>query len=436
MKKLVELLIPFLVLFLFSCSNEITSPPTSISGKLLLKIDKENSPENVVYVKAYLTRENFDPIFGTLDLISDSTADILLDEINAGAWHLKVDAEDDSGLVLYTGETDVQVFAGFTSQVYLTLQPTGSGTGSIYIFVNWGVPANYTWLDYNSNPIIQNSNNLYDYYGTAQPVVLYDDGIYKMWYVGLDYAGGGRGNILYATSTDGLNWSPYAGNPVMVPENYGTWDSQDVQPSGIIKENGVYKLYYTGFSDAYDTWSIGLATSVDGINWEKYPNPVLQASSYWEYQLVGSAIVKYDDSYYLYYTGRNMPYYSIGVAVSSDGINFTKYPGNPILTSTQQWEANGVVDGNVIIENGGFKMVYGNSFSSGFGLATSSDGLNWTKANNNPYFTNQNTSNNWAAGKIAYPYWLILNNETRIYYSGISNYSDEFKIGMVRNSGN
>ncbi len=54
-------------------------------------------------------------------------------------WHLKVDAEDDSGLVLYTGETEVQIFAGFTSQVYLTLQPTGSGTGSIYINVTWGV---------------------------------------------------------------------------------------------------------------------------------------------------------------------------------------------------------------------------------------------------------------------------------------------------------
>ncbi len=43
----------------------------------------------------------------------------MLNEIDAGTWHLKVDAEDDSGLVLYTGETDVQVFAGFTSQVYL-----------------------------------------------------------------------------------------------------------------------------------------------------------------------------------------------------------------------------------------------------------------------------------------------------------------------------
>ncbi len=153
MKNLLFISIVSFIFLFFSCSTEITSPTKENSGKLLLKIDKQNAPESVVYVKAYLTRENFDPIYGILNLLSDSTADILLNEIDAGTWHLKVDAEDDSGLVLYTGETDVQVFAGFTSQVYLTLQPTGSGTGSIYINVTWGVPTNLGWIDYHNNPI-------------------------------------------------------------------------------------------------------------------------------------------------------------------------------------------------------------------------------------------------------------------------------------------
>lgn len=433
MKKLFVLFALF-VLFV-SCTNEITSPPSTNSGKLVLKIDKQNAPASVVYVKAYLTRENFDPISGTLNLISDSTADILLNEIDAGSWHLKVDAEDDSGLVLYTGETEVQVFAGFTSQVYLTLQPTGSGTGSIYINVTWGGPGNSSWQDYLLNPMMESSNNYYDYYGIAQCVVLFDEGIYRMWYYGADYLGSGTGNILYAISNDGLNWNPYSGNPVMVPGNFGTWDSYNVQPCAVLKENGIFKMYYTGYSDVYGTWSIGLATSIDGINWDKYPSPILVPSNYWDYQLVASSIVKLNGSYYLYYTGRNMPNYLVGVAVSTDGINFTKYPGNPILSNTQQWEANGVLDANVINDNGILKMVYMNSTGSGFGIATSSDGLNWTKINNNPFFTNQNTSNNWASGKIAYPYWLKLPNETRIYYSGLIS-GIEFKIGMVRKFGN
>lgn len=181
---------------------------------------------------------------------------------------------------------------------------------------------------------------------------------------------------------------------------------------------------------------IGLATSADGINWEKHSSPILQASAYWEYQLVASSVIKFNGSYYLYYTGRNMPYYAVGVAVSSDGINFMKYSGNPVLTNTQQWESNGVLDANVINENSTLKMVFMNSDASGFGLASSSDGLNWIKANDNPFFTNLQTSDDWAVGKIAYPYWLKLPNETRIYYSGITNYSDNHRIGVMRKFGN
>lgn len=436
MKKLFLLLALFVFVLFSSCKNEITSSPAANSGKLMLKIDKQNAPESVVYIKAYLTRENFEPISGTLNLLSDSTADILLNEIDAGTWHLKVDAENDSGLVLYTGETDVQVFAGFTSQVYLTLQPTGAGVGSIYIHVTWGVPIHQYWIDYLNNPIISKSNNYYDYYGVAQPVILFDEGIYKMWYVGLDFAGSGRGNILYAFSNDGINWTQYNNNPVLIPGNYYSWDSQNVQPGAVLKENGIYKMYYSGFSNVSSNWYIGLATSIDGINWEKYPNPILIPTSSWEFQMVSSSIIKYNGVYYLYYTGRNMPYYSVGVATSADGISFYKFSGNPILTNTDDWEMDGILDANVIEDNSQLKMVYMNSKGSGFGIATSSDGLNWRKSSSNPFVTNQNTSNNWAAGKIAYPYWLKLNNETRIYYSGTAQNRDEQRIGFMRKPGN
>ncbi len=156
MKKIFILSSLFLVLIIIGCSSDPVGLDTNKdSGKILLKIDKQNAPESVVFVKAYLTRENHQPITGTLNLQSDSTADILLENIDAGEWHLKVDAEDDSGLVLYTGETEVQIFAGFTSQVYLTLNPTGSGTGSIYINVTWGVPGNFNWIQQNSGTNLQ-----------------------------------------------------------------------------------------------------------------------------------------------------------------------------------------------------------------------------------------------------------------------------------------
>ena len=424
----------FVFLFTFCSDNIVQSDKTKEEGKILLKIDKQNAPESVVFVKAYLTRENFEPITGTLNLLSDSTADILLDEIDAGTWHLKVDAEDDSGLVLYTGEIDVQIFAGFTTQVYLTLTPTGVGTGSIYIHVIWGVPINFNWIDYQNNPLLVTSNNYYDEYGVAAPQIIWENGVYKMWYLGV--AGSASKYVLYAESNDGINWIKPINHPVLYPGNYGTWDSWAVHPGAILKDGNEYKMYYYGYSDQYDQWHIGLATSEDGINWTKYPQPILLGTSGWEYQILSSSIIKKDGNYLLYYTGRNLPSYQIGIAVSSDGINFTKYSGNPIIVNQQNWEANGVLYPSVIEQNGTLQMAYMSSNSSGFGLATSSDGLTWTKANNNPFFTNQSTSNYWAAGRISYPCWLKLPNEMRIYYSGTSAYSDEHRIGMMRKSGN
>jgi len=80
-------------------------------------------------------------------------------------------------------------------------------------------------------------------------------------------------------------------------------------------------------------------------------------------------------------------------------------------------------------------MVYMNSSGTGFGFAYSSDGMNWTKDNSNPFFTRENTANGWADNKIAYPNLIKTGNETRIYYSGISSPGEFFKIGFVRKFG-
>ena len=436
MKKIFILSSLFLVLIIIGCSSDPVGLDTNKdSGKILLKIDKQNAPESVVFVKAYLTRENHQPITGALNLQSDSTADILLDNIDAGEWHLKVDAEDDSGLVLYTGETEVQIFAGFTSQVYLTLNPTGSGTGSIYISVSWGVSGNHNWIDFIGNPGLTKLNNFYDQNGISHPVILYDSGVYKIWFNTM--AADGKSYTFYATSPDGKVWTRFNNNPVLQPGQSNAWDNGGTTATSVVKVDNIYKMYYTGYSTYTNKYNIGLATSTDGINWIKNVNPVLTGNTNgWDYQISSGDVVLVQNVYFLYYhaSSYSSNEYKICVATSNDGVNFIKYLDNPVLVKTQSWEENGIARPSVIYDESQFKMVYMNTSGSdmSLGMATSIDGKTWTKLDSNPIFGCPMTSNGWASAYVAYPCLRKIGNEYRIYYSGSNIFNQHYgKIGFV-----
>jgi len=189
-------------------------------------------------------------------------------------------------------------------------------------------------------------------------------------------------------------------------------------------------MYYHGWSDPDGPWHIGLATSADGINWVKHSNPVLYAGTGWEYQLGPSCVLKINGVYYLYYLGRNLPVVKVGLATSPDGINWTRHPSNPILVADKPWEGSGVYYANVYEKNGQYEMIYMNAAATGFGIATSLDGISWTKNSSNPFFTKDQTYNNWANYKIAYPFYIRINNKDRIYYTGFPS-SGPYKIGFV-----
>ncbi|OYO43009.1 hypothetical protein CG709_20680 [Lachnotalea glycerini] len=66
-------------------------------------------------------------------------------------------------------------------------------------------------------------------------------------------------------------------SPVLERGSDGEWDSVDLLNPSVIEINGTYYNYYSGYNG--EKWSTGLATSEDGISWEKYENnPILTLS--------------------------------------------------------------------------------------------------------------------------------------------------------------
>jgi predicted GH43/DUF377 family glycosyl hydrolase len=434
MKTIISILI--CLLFIFGCSenlNNPASPNPNQTGNLEFKIDKQNKPGNAAEVKSYLTRNGFDTLTASLNLISDTTAAILMTNIPAGEWHLRVDALDNNQQVVYSGQTDVTVLAEITVDIYLTLYPTGNGFGNISITVTWGTNPNKDWIDYQNNPILtQFSAPLPSPYGVSQAKVIVDNGIFKMWYDKLYNAG--RADIWYAESYDGINWTNFETSPALPVGDSLDWDSHSVQIGAVLLDNNQYSMYYTGENDVYGNWNIGMATSSDGRNWTKSAQPVLLANNL-EYQLHVDAVIKSNNQYYMYYTIRDPRYYpihyAIGLARSTNGKNWVRSDNNPILTQSQSWEGYGIYFPSVIIDNNKFTMLYMNSLSNGFGLATSTDGVYWTKSTANPIFTNYDTHNNWAIGGISYPYFIKTSNDYRIYYTGQGYNNVTQSIGMV-----
>lgn len=129
-----------------------------------------------------------------------------------------------------------------------------------------------TIIDFSDNPILSNINlptmpNL----GVASNFILFKNGKYKLWYSSLK---DDRYDVEYAESYDAITWKNITAEPVIKP-TYDSWDSYAVYSGPVIEENGIYKMYYVGVSNyQYDTY-IGLALSFDGINWMKHPSPII-----------------------------------------------------------------------------------------------------------------------------------------------------------------
>jgi hypothetical protein len=167
----------------------------------------------------------------------------------------------------------------------------------------------------------------------------------------------------------------------------------------------VFKMWYHAGTGANS--QTNYAESGDGINWTCYAsNPVIGQG--WT-QIHG--MTKSGATYVTYLV--NVSTSNVDRFTSSDGITWTLANSNVLTHNTQGWESGTLVNPFVFLDGGTWTMLYQSATAgSGFpmGLATSSDGITWTKYVSNPVLTNaagaiEGISGVWAT-KIGSTYWL------------------------------
>ena len=279
----------------------------------------------------------------------------------------------------------------------------------------------------------------------SDPGVLFGANEYKMWYTGDD---GTHNRIGYATSDEGVEWKKYPGNPVLDVGQPGEWDSVYVSMSCVISDGAGYKMWYTGIGEHknFVPQRIGYATSVDGIEWKKYPgNPVLDVGQpgAWDSIYVYKPHVIFDgEKYRMWYAGageyRVHARQRIGYATSVDGITWEKYAGNPVLDVGQPgaWDSGSVFKPNVIFNGTQHEMWYVgheamNSRLYRIGCASSPDGIVWHKHPGNPVLDVGSTE--WDSERVGGPSVIFDGDQYRVWYHGFDG--ARWRIGYAANGG-
>ncbi len=225
--------------------------------------------------------------------------------------------------------------------------------------------------------------------------ILRDGSTWHMWYTGFEGGGGNNGPNLklgYATSSDGLRWDRYPGNPI--------YDRSWIEDMMVIKHEGTYYMFAEGKHDIaqmltstngiqwtnlgpldirltnghpisagprgtptayfendtrylfYERRDLGiwLATSKDMKVWTNVSDePVIKLgpNEYDRRQIALNQIVKYKGYYYGYFhgSGNEKPrLWSTNVAASKDLVHWTKYCHNPLLPIEENKSSGIVVD--------------------------------------------------------------------------------------------
>jgi hypothetical protein len=339
------------------------------------------------------------------------------------------------------------------------------------------------WKREKSNPVVKSEQlparpGAY-YPVVADPFVLYDDGIYKMWFGfgGLDNAEDPNSvamRVGYAQSADTVAQAPAL-------ELGAEWDKTNAEAPCVLKDDTLpdgdprkYRMYYTGMSQAGEmpeeeaevetgmVAGIGLAFSPDGREFTRLPaaesphaqdglvltpNPVAAGEDLWDFLHVSDPFVlKANGAYHMWYTGMAHEagtegvYFSVGYATSSDGINW--YKQGHVLAPDQPWEtarSEASVGRPAVLWTGErYEMFYdavqaddnpAQNTSAGVGFAWSADGKAWEKMAG-PVFTwkkGRTERAGMATGVAAVP----MEGEYRLYYPAGTAEWDQLGISLV-----
>jgi len=249
--------------------------------------------------------------------------------------------------------------------------------------------------------------------GSQEISVIYDENpqiltseqyVFKAWY----RVGWSAGSIYYAESTNGIDWVKYASNPILSDQNYYC--------PYVFKNNSAYYLYVTvGFN------YLVRFHSTDGISWINDGTVLSTSSSGWDSSHIGNPSIWIENTtWYMLYEASDGSQWRIGLATSNDGLTWNKSSSNPVLSS------NGSVGGPDIhkIDNKYYCFVHqspSGTLPTDIYLYSSNDLINWQPEHEVLPRTTSDEGAGTSVGQAADPSALSLNGKTYLFFTASSD---------------
>ena len=174
----------------------------------------------------------------------------------------------------------------------------------------------------------------------------------------------------------------------------GSFDSTQAKYPCVLRVGDEWWLWYNGRTDDRFTGSIGLATSQDGLTWEKQNdgNPVFAhgpPGSFDSTKVDHPAVLRFDGQFHVWYTaGDDVSRYTVGYATSPDGRRWTRQNNSqPVLRpgDAGRFDDQAVLHPAVVRDELGVLHMWYNGVgpqgSFRVGHATSCDGVDWVRQN-------------------------------------------------------
>jgi predicted GH43/DUF377 family glycosyl hydrolase len=176
------------------------------------------------------------------------------------------------------------------------------------------------------------------------------------------YQGGEPPRIGLARSSDGRSWRKHP-DPVLSGGPRGSWDERAVADPYVIRAGDFFYLVYLG-EDRGRRQRLGLARSRHGIEWEKLrSSPILEtgpAGAFDENGLGEPAVWTSHGRWWMLYTGRDrQEFRRLGLAWSTDGVEWRRYSETAVLAGSQPWNSKVICDPEVELTADGVRVWFG-----------------------------------------------------------------------------